>query len=127
MKKQFAFAVPALAGVATVAALMMSSQTAAAPPAPAPAAFNQCKACHATEAGKHGIGPSLAGIVGRSAGSISGYTYSPAMGRSSKVWTESELNAFLANPTQAVPGTKMVLPVRNAAQRQAIIDYLKTL
>lgn len=126
MHKPIAFAVPTVALIASAWALSAPATINAAPPA-APAAFNQCKACHSIEAGKGGVGPSLAGVVGREAGAQEGYNYSPAMRRSGKVWTEEELNAYLANPMGAVPGTKMALPVRNAAQRRAIIEYLKTL
>ncbi len=126
MRKPIAFAVPPVALIASAWALSAPATINAAPPS-APAAFNQCKMCHSIEAGKVGVGPSLAGIVGREAGTEASYNYSPAMRRSGRVWTEEELNAYLTNPMEAVPGTKMALPVRNAAQRRAIIEYLKTL
>lgn len=37
--------------------------------------FMQCQACHSIEAGKNMIGPSLAAVVGRKAGSIAGFAY----------------------------------------------------
>ena len=40
---------------------------------------NQCSSCHTTEVGKNGFGPSLAEVVGRKAGSLAGFNYSPAM------------------------------------------------
>src|ERR1700716_2048366 len=40
---------------------------------------NQCASCHTVEVGKNGFGPSLAGVLGRKAGSLAGFTYSPAM------------------------------------------------
>jgi len=40
---------------------------------------NQCASCHTVEVGKNGFGPSLAGVYERKAGSLAGYTYSPAM------------------------------------------------
>ena len=39
--------------------------------------FN-CAACHPTAAGQNGFGPGLFGVVGRRAGTASGYTYSPS-------------------------------------------------
>ena len=65
--------------------------------------------------------------MGRKAGSQTGFGYSAAMRAWGKVWTARELDAFLADPTGTIPGTRMVMPVRNAAQRQAIIAYLETL
>lgn len=126
MKKPVVLFIPCAAAIASLWALSAPGETAAAAPA-APAAFNSCKACHSIEAGKAGVGPSLAGIVGRRAGSQTGFGYSPAMRQSGKVWTAEELDTFLANPTGTVPGTRMVLPVRNPAQRRAIVEYLKTL
>ena len=37
-----------------------------------------CAICHTLEAGKNKIGPSLAGVVGRKAGSVPGFAYSAA-------------------------------------------------
>ncbi|HWU04628.1 MAG TPA: c-type cytochrome, partial [Novosphingobium sp.] len=60
---------------------------AVAAPAPAPAdvaagkrAFLKCMACHATTAGAPAkVGPTLAGVVGRTGGSLAGYRYSAAL------------------------------------------------
>ena len=41
--------------------------------------FRKCQACHSMEPGKTILGPSLAGILGRKAGSDPSYSYSPAM------------------------------------------------
>ena len=48
-----------------------------------------CQVCHATEAGKNKIGPSLAGIVGRKAGSVEGFHYSEANKNSGLTWDEA--------------------------------------
>jgi cytochrome c2 len=37
-----------------------------------------CAICHTLEAGKNKIGPSLAGVVDRKAGSVPGFAYSAA-------------------------------------------------
>lgn len=117
--------VPILAIAAAAGLLSTASIGDAAAPA-APRAFASCKACHSVEPGEMRSGPSLAGIVGRRAGTAAGFGYSEGMRASGKVWTEQELDAFLANPAGAVPGTRMPLPTRNAEARQAIIAYLKT-
>lgn len=104
--------------------------TAVAPPAAVaePAAFAQCKACHSVEPGDNGIGPSLAGIFGRKAGTVAGFTYSDAMKDSGLTWNQANLNRFLADPRGTVPDNNMPFAgVKDAAQRQAIVAYLRTL
>lgn len=100
--------------------------TAAVPDKP-PVAFVQCRSCHAVEPGKNGIGPTLHGIVGKEAGSVSGFKYSSALEESGIVWNRETLDEWLMGPMQMVPGTRMVVPVRDAQQRKEIIDYLETL
>lgn len=126
MKKPVVLMVPVLALAASAAGLALPGDTKAAAPRPL-AAFHQCTACHSTEAGRAGVGPSLAGVFGRKSGQVANYRYSAAMRDHDVVWNEQTLNAFLSNPTGTVPGTKMPLPVRSATQRAAIIEYLKTL
>lgn len=116
---------PLLAVAAAFGMFSAASTGDAAAPA-APRAFASCKACHSVEPGEMRSGPSLAGIMGRRAGTAPGFGYSQGMRDYGKVWTEQELDAFLANPTGTVPGTRMPLPTRNAEARRAIIDYLKT-
>src|SRR5215470_834770 len=38
--------------------------------------YRKCQACHSLEPGKNGIGPTLAGIMGKKAGSEPAYAYS---------------------------------------------------
>ncbi len=93
-----------------------------------PPAFAQCMACHAVEPGRNGVGPSLAGVFGRKAGSSPGFTYSAALKASGKVWDEATLDTFLTSPMTAVPGTHMTyMGQSDPAKRKALIDYLKTL
>jgi cytochrome c len=93
-----------------------------------PAAFAQCAACHSVEAGKNGVGPSLAGVFGSKAGSVAGYTYTPANMNSGLTWDEATLDEYLTAPMKKIPGTKMSYAgMADAAQRKALIDYLKTL
>ncbi|ALE18067.1 Cytochrome c [Altererythrobacter epoxidivorans] len=94
----------------------------------APAAFTQCKTCHSVEMGKNMIGPSLAGVFGASAGHVGDFAYSTPMRESGLTWDEVTLGAYLENPQSVVPGTKMSFAgVKDAARRQEVIDYLKTL
>ena len=105
-----------------------AGETAAVDAHAKPAAFAQCAACHAVVAGQNGVGPSLAGVFGRKAGSLPDFTYSAAMKASGKVWDEATLDTFLTSPMAAVPGTHMsYMGQSDPAKRKAVIDYLKTL
>jgi len=118
------------AAVNAPAAASSPSATAsvAAAAAGAPAAFAQCASCHSAEPGKHGIGPSLAGIYGTKAGEIAGYPFSSALKASGLTWDEPTLDKWLAGPMQMVPGTKMTYPgLPDSAKRKELIAWLKTL
>jgi alcohol dehydrogenase (cytochrome c) len=88
---------------------------------------NQCSSCHTVEVGKNCFGPSLAGVYERKAGSLAGYTYSPAMVQSGLTWDEKTLNLFLTSSTKEVPGTSMPVSLPNATDRANVIAYLETL
>lgn len=92
-----------------------------------PAAFFQCRSCHSVEAGKNGIGPSLAGIVGKKAGEVPGFAFSEPLKKSGITWDRATLDQWLAGPTKLVPGTRMVTSVPDPVRRTEIIDYLETL
>jgi cytochrome c len=93
-----------------------------------PAAFGQCAACHSTEPGQHGVGPSLAGVFGTKAGDVAGYAFSEPMKASGLTWDEATLDTYLTNPMKMVPGTRMTYAgMADAAKRKEVIDYLKTL
>ena len=49
----------------------------------------QCSACHSNQPGVNGIGPSLAGVAGRKAGSLSGFHFTPAITGSGLTWEHS--------------------------------------
>lgn len=111
---------PGAAGAAPAAAAASSGG--------APASFAQCAACHSTVPGKHGIGPSLAGVYGTKAGEIPGYTFSPALKASGLTWDDATLDKWLAGPMKLVPGTKMTYGgMGDPAKRAEMIAYLKTL
>ena len=94
----------------------------------APAAFAQCKACHSTEPGKMMIGPSLAGVAGKQAGSVPGFAYSGAMKASGLTWDAATLDKYLADPKGVVPGTKMAfVGLEDEAKRKEVVDYVLAL
>lgn len=93
-----------------------------------PPVFAQCASCHAVKPGQNGIGPSLSGVFGRKAGTGPGFEYSPALKSSGLTWDEASLDKWLTNPMGTVPGTRMTYAGQgDAAKRQELIAYLKTL
>jgi cytochrome c len=70
--------------------------------------FNKCKQCHHIgEGAKNFYGPTLNGILGRKAGTVPGYNYSPANKNSNKVWDVPTLESYLRQPQHDVPDTYM--------------------
>ena len=85
----------------------------------------ECQACHSVARGRNHVGPSLFAVIGRPAGSISSFSYSLALRASGLVWSAVTLDAFLANPQAAVPGTAMRFSgLGDAAERAAVIAYI---
>lgn len=90
--------------------------------------FQACAACHSTQPGGAGLGPSLAGIVGRPAASVPGFTYSHAMKNAHLTWTQQKLLQYLADPQAVVPGNRMPYAgMPDANDRAALAAYLGTL
>src|SRR5262245_13310876 len=87
---------------------------------------NKCKACHQIgDSAATMVAPKLNGVIGRKAGTLSGYNYSNAMKESGITWDEASLNEFLANPKAKVPGTKMMFPgLPKDSDRENVIAYL---
>jgi cytochrome c len=91
------------------------------------AVFRQCQTCHVKEVGVNKVGPSLAGIVGRPAGTIPGFRYSEANKGSGITWTEQELYVYLENPKAKIPGTIMAfVGIKDSQKRADLIAYLKS-
>ncbi len=87
--------------------------------------FRKCQACHSLDAGKNMLGPSLAGVVGRTSGSEPGYNYSPAMKQANLVWDLPTLDRYLDDPAKVVPGNKMPFPgLKTDHDRADVIAYL---
>jgi cytochrome c len=96
-------------------------------PAKGEKVFGQCKTCHVAEKGVNRVGPSLWGVVGRPAGSIEGFKYSPANKNSGLVWTPEQLFTYLEAPQKVIKGTYMAFAgLKNPQDRADVIAYLKT-
>ena len=88
---------------------------------------NHCRTCHVTKEGDHRLGPSLHNIMGREAGSVSGFGYSSAMQKADLVWDEANLDRYIENPDAVVPGNNMkpYSGISDPAERAKIIAHLK--
>jgi len=118
----------ALAAVtSTSTATVLSKAEAAGNAAAGEQIFIRCTVCHSAKAGENKIGPSLAGVFGRKSGTAPGYDYSPALKSAAITWDEQSLDKFLTNPAADVHGTKMVISIPSAEDRQNLIAYLMTL
>jgi cytochrome c len=89
------------------------------------ALYQACQACHSIE--DNDLGPKHRGVVGRHAGSVVDYNYSPALKSSGLTWDPSTLDRWLTNPSALVPGTKMFFRLDDAQSRADIIAYLAEL
>ena len=94
--------------------------------------FNKCKACHSIKAGKHKIGPSLAGVIGRKAGTAKGFKRYKGLRGADWAWDEETLDDYLTNPKLFVKSrnkrkSAMMLKLKKKRDRDNVIAYLKTL
>jgi len=90
--------------------------------------FLRCSSCHDISSGPSPkIGPNLKDVVGRRAGSLPGYSDSPAMKAQTSVWDPEHLDLWLTSPSTLVPGTAMAFAgLPSETDRQAVIAYLQT-
>ena len=125
--ESFAFA------LAAVALLASGPAVAEGDAAKGKAAFAKCAICHQVGPGAATlVGPELNGIVGRKAGSVADYPYSPGIKKLAGegfTWTEENLDKWIADPKAMIPDSPMALAfqgVPDAGERADIIAYLKT-
>ena len=114
--------------VAAVALFAAQPPAAAADAVAGEAVFKKCAVCHSLEKGTNKVGPSLYGLIGRTAGTAAKFKYSMAMkaaGEGGIAWTEENLLAYLEAPKTFVPKNKMPFPgLRKAKDRDDLIAYL---
>ena len=93
--------------------------------------LTDCSICHGVkESRRKTMGPSLWGVLDRQKAGLETFEYTPALSRLEGKWTFEELNAFLANPRDFVPGTKMgqsptFKNVEDITERADIIAYMR--
>jgi cytochrome c2 len=129
-----------LAATAVLAALALPAVAhaqAAKPAAPAAmpagdakagaAVFRRCVACHSLTPGRNGVGPSLAGIVGKKSGGVPNFRYSAGYQGGKITWNEATLFAYLADPKKiAGPTSRMAFRLPSPQDRANVIAFLKT-
>jgi cytochrome c len=88
----------------------------------------KCKSCHSFEKGGPNLtGPNQWDLVGRTAGTHPGFTYSAAMKGYGQPWTYDNLDKFLTNPASDIKGTTMAfVGIRKGDDRHALIAWLRT-
>lgn len=84
---------------------------------------SRCAGCHSIDSNR--VGPAHRGVFGRRAGSVPGYEYSTALKQSKLVWTKHNLERWLANPENTIPGQKMGYRVEDAQDRADLIAFLR--
>jgi cytochrome c len=115
--------------LAAALAILVISPARAGDPAQGEKLFKvKCGPCHAVEPGKTEVGPSLFGVIGRPAGGIDGFPYSPAMAKAGLTWDGPTLDRFLFDSRAVVPTTKMTFPgLKDDGERADVIAYLAVL
>ena len=93
--------------------------------------FKKCKACHEVgQDARKRSGPPLNNIINARAAQVADFRYSKAMekaGDDGLHWTVADLDAFLTDPTDFVPKTKMRFKgLKSGKDRANVIAFLAT-
>jgi cytochrome c len=85
-----------------------------------------CTICHAVgEGAQNKLGPMLNGLDGRRSGAVEGFNYSDGMKNAGIVWSEATFKEFMPNPTAKVPGTRMIIAVKDDKDIASLWAYFK--
>jgi cytochrome c len=105
-----------------------SSQSLAQEPAAGEVVFKQCNICHQVgENAKNEVGPVLNGIIGRKAGTASGFEYSPGFKSADLVWDDASFREYIRDPRSMFPATKMVFAgLKDERKIADLLAYLKS-
>ncbi|HNB26772.1 MAG TPA: cytochrome C [Alphaproteobacteria bacterium] len=118
------------------AALVIATQASATAwadsvdPAAAEAQFKKsCGTCHTVDPkAPPRQGPNLFGVIGRPAGTLEGFKYSPAFlaGKDGIVWDEATIDRWITDPQAMIPGVVMLYKQADPEKRHLVIEFLKT-
>lgn len=89
----------------------------------------KCRACHSLKkSGNIKIGPPLWGIVDSPAGAFFGFSYSQNLKKKNIHWSPQNIDLFIKDPQDYIPGTKMRFNgIDGPIDRANLISYLQTL
>ena len=120
--------------VGTALAFALSAGSAMADTAKGEKLFKKkCSSCHTIEAGKHKSGPSLAGIVGKKAGTADGFKKYKAVKGADFTWTAENIDGWITDSKKYLKknetmftnkSTAMSVKIKKSEDRVAIIEYL---
>jgi cytochrome c2 len=86
---------------------------------------SRCANCHSLTPGQSTLAPDLAGVVGRKAGSLKDYKYSPALQNADFVFTREKLEQWLKAPHNVVPETEMTFTgLKSETERVDVVEFL---
>ncbi|HVO45778.1 MAG TPA: cytochrome c family protein [Steroidobacteraceae bacterium] len=116
---------PAAPSAAAVARTDTAPATPPGDPKHGQVVYQVCASCHSID--EDDVGPRHRGVVGRVAGTVAGYPYSPALKAAGLTWDAQTLDRWLTNPQRLVPGSKMFFLLSNPQDRADVIAYLSQL
>jgi cytochrome c len=83
-----------------------------------------CRSCHE---GAGAPGPSLAGVLGRKAGTADSGVHSSAAVEYGAIWTRSSVRRYISEPGREMPGTLMQSRVQDPKELDDLLNYLETI
>jgi len=90
--------------------------------------LTRCAQCHSLTRGQRSSAPDLTGVVGRRAGALKDYRYTPALRHAKFVWTPQKLNVWLTEPHHTAPETEMTFTgLKSAQDRADVVEFLQHL
>ena len=92
-----------------------------------------CSSCHSIQQGSNTVGPNLHAVVGRTAGSVTGFAYSSELAKGDFSWNEPVLLDYLTSPTRGGGGDQLLQSVHmhfgglSSREAEDLIAFLKAL